>query len=203
MDKNRKKILVLTLLVFLPIILLRNINYTNQNTITYLTAIPNINNILNNIDQTFKILNDEQYKNEIDISINGKSILFKKKSVLINSSQKVHQINYINNDNIISLLKVKLDKIISIKNYNNLDEFKTPINIIKYKNIKIITCNNLEQEMSRNFYYYDIDKDVISIRCTRANEIIFYYRENLYYLGTNFKIDNNQLFDLIDFFIKE
>lgn len=201
MHKNGNKLLSLIFFVCFLLVLVIIINTNQKNTITYLTALPNINNILNNADQTFKTSNNEQYKNEINISINGKPLLFKKKSILVNSSKKSYQINYTNSDNIISLLKVKLDKNISIKNYNSLDELKTPITIIQNKNTKIIFCDNLEQKESRNFYYYDIDNDIISIRCTRANEIIFSYGESLYYLGVNFKIDNNQLFEVIDYFI--
>lgn len=202
MNKNGNKLLCLMFFFCFLLILVITINNTNQNnTIRYLTALPNINNILNNTDQTFKTSNNEQYKNEINISINGKPLLFKKKSILVNSSKKSYQINYTNSDNIISLLKVKLDKNISIKNYNSLDELNTSITIIQNKNTKIIICDNLEQKESRNFYYYDIDNDIVSIRCTRANEIIFSCGESLYYLGVNFKIDNNQLFELIDYFI--
>lgn len=202
MHKNGNKLLCLMFFICFLLILEITMNNTNQNnTIRYLTALPNINNILNNTGQTFKTSNNEQYKNEINISINGKPLLFKKKSILVNSSKKSYQINYTNSDNIISLLKVKLDKNISIKNNNSLDELNTPITIIQNKNTKIIICDNLEQKESRNFYYYDIDNDIVSIRCTRANEIIFSYGESLYYLGVNFKIDNNQLFELIDYFI--
>lgn len=202
MHKNGNKLLYLMFFICFLLILEITMNNTNQNnTIRYLTALPNINNILNNTGQTFKTSNNEQYKNEINISINGKPLLFKKKSILVNSSKKSYQINYTNSDNIISLLKVKLDKNISINNYNSLDELNTPITIIQNKNVKIIICDNLEQKESRNFYYYDIDNDIVSIRCTRANEIIFSYGESLYYLGVNFKIDNNQLFELIDYFI--
>ena len=160
--------------------------------IEYVTAITEVNNILNKSYQAYERVDDDLYKEKFYLDFEDDELIFEKKSVLLCQQDSAVQINYQYQDNIISLLRVCVEKY-SNYDYYFFDECNVLVYTIYFNDSKATICNNLSKNISRNFYYYDVIDNRIIVRCTRANEIFFYYNKYLYYIGLDLKLDKIQI----------